>query len=131
MASILMILAGILLPSFWQQTSNSEKVINVTLTEWKIDMPHNLPAGSYNFKVTNSGTHSHTLKVKTKGYEAKLQNDLKPGENADLRVELEPGVYRVNCPIGFGPFDHGNKGMELDLTVGTAETSKHVRQNTP
>jgi len=110
------VIAMLLFPGSWQ--INPEKVVEVTLTEWKIDMPTTLPPGLYNFKITNAGHHSHTLKIKNKGLERKLQKDLKPGETSELKVNLKPGVYRVNCPIGFGPFGHSDKGMELQLNVG-------------
>jgi hypothetical protein len=123
--------AILLFSGLWQQVLSPEKAVNITLTEWKIDMPNSLPAGAYNFKITNKGEHSHTLKIKTKNFEVKLPNDLKSGQTAELKVDLKPGVYRVNCPIGFGPFDHGHKGMELELTVTAANAEPNPANTVP
>ena len=111
-------LAAILfLPGLWQQAPSSEKAVTVTLTEWKIEMPRTLPAGAYNLKITNSGKHAHTLKIKSAAFEVKLARNLNPGESAELKIDLKPGVYEVYCPIGFSPLDHSHRGMELQLTV--------------
>ena len=117
MSFIVMTLATILFsPSFWQ-ASSSERVVNITLTEWKIEMPATLPAGPYNLKITNSGKHSHSLKIKSTDFEARLARSLLPGESAEFKIDLKPGVYQVYCPIGFAPLDHGHRGMALQLSV--------------
>ena len=117
MSFIVMTLATILFFQGSWQASSSEKVVNVTLTEWRIEMPGTLPAGPYNLKITNSGKHSHTLKLKSEKFEVRLARNLDPGESVELKIDLKPGVYRVYCPIGFAPLDHGNRGMELQLNV--------------
>ena len=117
MSFIVRTLATILfLPGFWQ-TPSSERVVNVTLTEWRIEMPRTLPAGPYSFKITNNGKHGHTLKIKSADFEARLARNLNPGDSAELKIDLKPGVYKVYCPIGFSPIDHRNRGMELQLNV--------------
>ena len=116
-SAIVILVAAFNLLGFSQQASRPEEVVAVTLTEWKIDMPSSLPAGRYTFKVTNKGEHSHTLKIKSEGFEKKLAHDVKPGQSGELKVDLKPGVYEVTCPIGFGPISHEAKGMKLRLTV--------------
>ena len=104
MSSVILVMAMVLsLLGSWQYGPNPEKAINVTLTEWKIDMPTSLTAGMYTLKISNRGDHSHTLKIKNDDYERKLANELKPGQSGELRVNLKPGVYKVTCPIGAGP----------------------------
>ena len=89
--------------------------VEVKLSEWKIEMPATLPAGPTTFKVANTGQKTHTLKIQAKGFEQKLSNDLKPGENGEMTVNLKPGTYDVTCPIGFGA--HKKHGMQVTLTV--------------
>jgi uncharacterized cupredoxin-like copper-binding protein len=97
--------------------------VEVRLSEWKIEMPGSLPAGSTRFKVVNAGTKKHTFKIEGPGIEKKLAKDLKAGETGELSVDLKPGTYHVNCPIGFGA--HKRKGMASTLTV--TENPKSAR----
>ena len=118
MSSAILVMALTLsLSAPWQNGSNPEKTVNVTLSEWKIDMPALLPPGMYILRITNRGDHSHTLKIKNRDYEKKLEKELKPGQSGELRVNLKPGLYEVTCPIGFGPVGHESKGMKLELKV--------------
>ena len=114
---ILMLVLTICVLGFGQQSPNTERSLDVTLTEWSIDMPRSLPAGTYVFKIKNQGDHAHTVKIKNGALEKKLPKELKAGESGELRVNLKPGVYEVTCPIGFGPIGHKAKGMVLELTV--------------
>jgi uncharacterized cupredoxin-like copper-binding protein len=90
-----------------------EDAVEITLTEWKIEMPESLPAGATAFKIVNEGTEVHTVEIEGQGIEAEPENYLEPGDTRLLRVDLEPGEYEVYCPIG----DHAEQGMEMTLTV--------------
>lgn len=87
--------------------------VDVQLREMEIVMPRTLPEGSTSFRVRNTGTMVHSFEVEGQGIERKLDQPLQPNEQATLQVDLQPGRYRVYCPVD----QHGARGMELQLTV--------------
>ena len=87
--------------------------VNVTLSEYKIDMPSSLPAGPTTFHITNSASKKHTLKIEGNGIEEKLKSSLKEKESGTLQVDLKPGTYKVTCPV----MGHTHKGMSMELKV--------------
>lgn len=87
--------------------------VEVTLTEYEIGMPETLPAGPTTFNVSNTGTMEHNIEIEGQGIEDALENNLKAGESATLQVDLQPGEYRVYCPVG----NHAEEGMDMTLTV--------------
>jgi uncharacterized cupredoxin-like copper-binding protein len=87
--------------------------VDVTLTEFKIEMPSSVKAGSTSFRVSNKGTVEHNFEVEGQGLEKKFEANLKPGETKTLIVDLKPGTYEVYCPVG----NHGARGMTLKLIV--------------
>jgi hypothetical protein len=86
--------------------------VPVSLTEFKINAPASLPAGSYAFQVSNAGTAVHALAVNGPGVQAVTAN-LNAGDTAVLTANLTPGTYLLTCPIP----GHVDKGMALTLTV--------------
>src|SRR5262245_38808518 len=111
---------GVLVPALMLAASLSvpavkaaDNTVNVTLSEYKIDMPTTLPAGPTTFKVTNTGSKKHTFKIEGNGIEEKLKSDLKERESGTIRVDLKPGTYKVTCPV----MDHTDKGMALEIKV--------------
>jgi len=91
----------------------SGDAVKVTLSEFKIDMPTTLPAGSTTFEISNTGEFPHNMDLEGEGVDEKLADNLKGGESGTLTVDLKPGTYTVYCPVG----NHREKGMELELTV--------------
>ncbi len=87
----------------------------VTLSEWKIDMPAELQAGTTTFVLRNVGEFPHTIEIEGQGIEEVLEPPLQAGETKTLTVDLEAGTYEVYCPVGDGR--HREQGMELELTV--------------
>jgi plastocyanin len=87
--------------------------VEVILTEWAIDMPTSVPAGTVIFTVTNTGTVSHNFEIEGNDIEQTFETDLAPGETRVLEVELQPGTYEVYCPVS----GHAENGMERELTV--------------
>ncbi len=88
--------------------------VPVTLVEYRIEMPESIPAGRTTLQITNSGKRKHSLEVEGNGVEKELEKELQPGQNATLDIDLQPGTYRVYCPVG----DHAKKhGMSRQLTV--------------
>jgi uncharacterized cupredoxin-like copper-binding protein len=85
----------------------------VSLTEYQIQMPTSLSAGSQTFSVTNNGTVGHNFEVEGQGIEERFETDLSAGESQTMQLDLEPGTYEVYCPVG----NHREQGMEIQLTV--------------
>ncbi len=69
-------------------------------------------AGTYVFDAENSGDAPHALEIEGNGVEA-ATDVVPPGQSAELRVDLEPGTYRMYCPVG----NHEALGMVGTLTV--------------
>jgi hypothetical protein len=89
--------------------------VEVSLTEFAIDMPTTLPAGPTTFVVSNNGSFEHNFEIESEelGIEVALAANLAPGETATLEVDLPAGTYEVYCPVG----NHREQGMEVELTV--------------
>lgn len=88
------------------------QTVDVSLTEFEIDMPTSISAGEVTFNVTNDGTMEHAFEVEGNGIEDET-DVLAAGDSATLTVNLEPGTYEVYCPVG----NHRDMGMLLELEV--------------
>jgi uncharacterized cupredoxin-like copper-binding protein len=95
------------------ETSTEGAIVNVTLSEYKIDMPSTVAAGPTNFVVKNTGTAAHNFEIEGNGKEEKFPTDLMGGEIRTLHIDLLPGTYQVYCPVR----DHKDHGMKMQLTV--------------
>jgi uncharacterized cupredoxin-like copper-binding protein len=87
--------------------------IEVSLSEFAIEMPESVPAGVIAFDVGNVGSMPHNFEIEGESVEEVLPEDVQPGDSATLEVELAPGTYTVYCPIG----NHREQGMERQLEV--------------
>ena len=87
--------------------------VPVSLSEFRIDMPTEIAAGTVTFAVTNDGTIRHGFEIKGQGIDEQLQPRLQPGETGMLTVDLMPGSYEVFCPID----GHADQGMRTEITV--------------
>jgi len=93
--------------------------IEVALTEYSLRAPAVAPPGPTRFIVSNLGTIDHSFVItgestgSGKVLEHKLDHPLAPEETASLTVDLQPGTYRLYCPID----DHAGKGMSVEMTV--------------
>ncbi len=87
--------------------------VAVSLTEYMIAMPAELPAGPTTFSITNDGTVEHNFEVEGQGIEEELAENLAPGASGTLEVDLQPGSYEIYCPVGH----HADEGMRVELTV--------------
>ena len=87
--------------------------VDVTMTEYKFDMPSELKPGKTAFVVKNAGKKKHSFAIKGAGVDRKFQKNVTPGETRVLHVMLEPGTYEVSCPVDF----HPQKGMKTTVTV--------------
>jgi uncharacterized cupredoxin-like copper-binding protein len=91
----------------------AQTTTEVGLTEYQIEMPTSLSAGSQTFSVTNNGTVEHNFEVEGQAIEEKFETNLSPGETQTMQLNLEPGTYEVYCPVG----NHRDQGMEIQLSV--------------
>jgi uncharacterized membrane protein YphA (DoxX/SURF4 family)/uncharacterized cupredoxin-like copper-binding protein len=100
-------------PTATRDPSSVERMVEVRLTEFKIEMPLRLNAGQTLFKVTNAGTMFHRFEIEGKGMEKEIEPGVDAGQTKTLKLDLEPGAYEVYCPV------HGHKkaGMSLRLQV--------------
>jgi uncharacterized cupredoxin-like copper-binding protein len=88
--------------------------VQVTLSEYSIEMPATLPAGRTRFEIRNAGQLPHNFEIEGQGIEEELEEDLAAGQSGVLEVDLQPGTYRVYCPVGNHDEEHG---MTTELTV--------------
>ena len=88
--------------------------VEVHVSEYSIKMPDTLLAGPTTFVVHNDGQKSHSFKIEGPGLaETILAKPVPPQSTENLDVTLQPGEYKVYCPIG----SHEVKGMKLTLKV--------------
>jgi len=116
----LYVLAPVLLFSLAAALRAEDKavsVVEVHLSEYKIDMPETLPAGPTNFILINEGGKSHSFKIEGPGLDGPFSAPVPSHTKGALQVTLQAGEYKVTCPIG----SHSAKGMTKTLTV-TAKT---------
>ena len=72
--------------------------------------------GTYTLHAINDGRFVHALEIEGQGVEEETE-DIQPGEDADLTVELtQAGDYELYCPVD----GHRGKGMEGSVDVGGA-----------
>ena len=87
--------------------------------------------GRYVFRAENDGSVAHALAIENgeegneqgaeegegadgeEGEKEQSTRNLNPGETADLEVDLQPGTYRLYCPVD----NHEERGMRATVTV--------------
>jgi plastocyanin len=88
--------------------------IEVEETEFSLD-PAEITLerpGTYVFRAVNSGETVHALEIEGGGIEEETEN-IQPGESTQLEVNLDPGTYKLYCPVG----NHEERGMVGTVTV--------------
>jgi len=91
--------------------------IEVNETEFSLD-PADITLeqpGTYVFKAVNGGNVVHSLEIEGQGIEEETTN-IQPRENSELKVNLDPGTYKLYCPVG----NHEERGM---VGTGTVRAS--------
>ena len=116
----LYVLAPVLVIGLTATLRAEDKAVNVVevhLSEYKIDMPETLAAGPTNFILINQGGKSHSFKIEGPGLDGPFSAPVPSHTKGSLQVTLQAGEYKITCPIG----SHATKGMTKTLTV-TAKT---------
>jgi hypothetical protein len=91
--------------------------VTATLAEWSVTLSQDsVPAGAIAFSVRNSGAMAHRFEVEGNGEEWATE-DLAPGSDITMSVNLTPGSYEVYCPIIAGGVVHEERGMTTTLRV--------------
>lgn len=104
------------------------ETVDVTLTDYEIEMPNTVNSGVVVFGMMNEGEQPHGIAVEaTSGTGNDDVNEtpvsdgtilgmmvVDPGQDQQLELELDEGDYIVFCPVD----DHRDAhGMEFELTV--------------
>ena len=95
------------------QGDKAAGTVEVHLSEYAIKMPDTLPAGPTTFVVHNDGKKIHSFRIEGPGLSEILAKPVEPEMTERLQVTLQPGEYKVYCPVG----SHENKGMKTTLKV--------------
>lgn len=90
--------------------------VEATLAEWSVTLSQDsVPAGALAFNVRNTGSMVHRFEVEGNGEEW-ASEDINPGDEVTMSLNLAPGVYEVYCPIEDGQ-SHQARGMTTTLRV--------------
>ena len=106
-------------------TTPTQQQVEVTLNEYRIDMPDTLPTGHVVFHVVNYGSIPHSFGIRSgststgygmqgQTFDKSLPTNLDPGQSATLEVDLQAGSYAAYCPVGNHASTHG---MTKTITV--------------
>jgi len=87
--------------------------VDVHLSEYAVKMPETLSAGPTTFVIHNDGVKTHSFRIEGPGLSEILAKPVEPQMAENLQVTLQPGEYKVYCPIG----SHERKGMKTALKV--------------
>lgn len=98
-------------------TPTQPGAVAVRLTEWDLQVSSDtVPAGETVFEITNAGTVPHAFEVEGQGMEEETEN-LQPGANTTLTVDLQRGRYVLYCPVVANNVNHQDEGMTTTLYV--------------
>lgn len=107
---------------------DADDTVRVSLTEYKVTLDKlSVAAGKTRFDAVNeSASQVHELAILKKESDGSLENlgeieDLDPGTDGTIILEMEPGDYVLACLIVPGQegstVDHFQEGMQVDFTV--------------
>jgi plastocyanin len=91
--------------------------VAATLSEWSIALSRDtVQAGLVSIRVHNAGSMTHRFEIEGNGEEV-VTDDLEPGDEVTMSLNLSAGTYEVYCPIDEGGQSHGARGMRTTLHV--------------
>jgi uncharacterized cupredoxin-like copper-binding protein len=90
--------------------------LEVTLTQYEIEIDGEVQAGIVVFELTNEGDEAHGISIQPADAEGVIlgTTSVEPGETEQMEIELEAGDYIVFCPIDDHQTEHD---MVTELTV--------------
>jgi uncharacterized cupredoxin-like copper-binding protein len=96
-------------------SGDGAQAVAISETDFTLDPSDpEVKPGTVTFNVTNDGSADHNLEVEGPEGEQELEQDLAPGQNGTLTVDLsKPGRYEFYCPVD----SHRERGMEGEITV--------------
>lgn len=103
-------------------TRSEDRIVDVRLMDFSIDMPTQFVAGSTTFKVTNASSVPHNFVILRNDADtapsgmalgAKFSSKLRPGEKNTLQIILRSGSYKAFCPEE----DYAQRGMSREFDV--------------
>lgn len=87
--------------------------VDITLSAGRIVAPEILSSGWTNFLIRNDDRVAHRFGITGEGVDRLLPTEVQPGQTQQMRVELNPGTYRIYVPTG-GP---GMEGVSQQIVV--------------
>lgn len=91
--------------------------VDVTMRDFKFEMPTTVKAGKVLFKVKNEGPTEHELVIMQGTKELVELHGLDAGKTGELAVDIPAGNYTAKCLIGSGGARHDNLGMVQNFKV--------------
>ncbi|MFE0511490.1 cupredoxin domain-containing protein [Streptomyces sp. NPDC058964] len=96
-------------------SARAAATITVTEKEYSLTLSQaQASAGTVTFVVNNAGTVEHVLAIAGPGVSTAHTSAIPPGGQARLTVTLQPGSYKLWCPVD----KHKELGMDTHLQVG-------------
>jgi glucose/arabinose dehydrogenase len=94
-------------------TRAEDRDVNVSLNEWKLQPSRSrVPSGQISFLAEDTGQTQHALRLVGQGIDVRT-DAFGPGDSSRLQLQLQPGQYRLVCPIP----GHEQQGMSATFTV--------------
>jgi plastocyanin len=115
MTRLFIVVAALAASASMASAQAAAQAVTVTLSEWAVVSTRDtVQAGPVTFRVSNTGTMSHSLYVIGEGVD-KGTRDIPAKQTASLTVTLKPGTYELFCPMS--EESHKNAGMKKTLVV--------------
>lgn len=97
--------------------SEATTTVDVTMRDFKFEMPTTIKAGKVLFKVKNEGPTEHEFVIMQGTKELVEVHGLDAGKTGELAVDIPAGNYTAKCLIGSGGGRHDNLGMVQNFKV--------------
>ncbi|MGH9042890.1 MAG: hypothetical protein ACRDZ3_21970 [Acidimicrobiia bacterium] len=107
-------------PAF--EEGDADAVLEYELLDYRFEGPAEVEGHTVFFKAVNNGTEDHELEVlDANGDPLGEVEAMPPGEEGSAAIELEPGMYTLQCILETADGQsHRDLGMLMDLEVTDA-----------